>query len=386
MQLERPLLLLEGKRREENPVTSTLFYLLDPAELGQTPIPYDLETVKTLSPNYWAFMEMRSPDDPAILKKCYAAFPPLSDEWLDFRNELHMTADKELFIEKWRDGLWPLYQGKMIWQFNPKYGKSQLFLDQSQFETYLEDTEVRRMVSDIYPTLNIEETPQIKVVLDALDLPYDSKCNDNNLKQLHSFVIPDHTFWRLGFRDIARDTDERTLIFSMLPKQCGAGNKVNLTVPKKYLLENKKIIIQPVSTKRLLFAMAIFNSLVVDYIARFMIQITVNKTYLMRLPIPQPDDAAIAANPDYARLTLNALKLTLANDFTHFADLAQEHNINESETRLTPKQYDALLLENDRIVAKLYGISSEELTHITKSFKVLKNKKPHYVEELLREA
>jgi hypothetical protein len=386
MQLERPFPLQEGELRVENPVTNALFYLLDPTEINTTAIPYDLETVKTLSPNYWAFMEMRSPDDPAILKKCYAAFPPLSDEWLDFRNELHMTADKELFIEQQRDGLWPLFEGKMVWQFNPAFEEPRLFLDPVVFDAYLQDTEVRRMVADIYPTLETEETPQIKAVLDTLNLPYDPKCNDTNLRQLHHFVKPDHDFLRLAFRSIARDTDERTLIFCLLPKKCGVGNSLNSSVPKCYIQESMKIEIKTSSVQRLLFAMSIFNSLIIDYVSRFMIQINANKTYLMRLPIPQPVDAEIAANTDYARLALNALKLTLANDFTRFADLAQEYNISEADARLTPKQYDALLLENDRIVAKLYGILTEELAHIAKSFKVLKNKKPHYVAELLREA
>ena len=240
------------------------------------------------------------------------------------------------------------------------------------------------MVSDVYPALNTEETPQIKAVLDALDLPYDPKCNDSNLRQLHCFVKPDYAYWRLGFRDIARDTDERTLIFSLLPKQCGVGNTLNISIPKKYLLKKSTVEVQPVSSQRLLFAMAMFNSLVIDYVSRFMIQIHANKTYLMRLPIPQPDETEIDANPDYARLTLNALKLTLANDFTRFAELALEYSISEADAHMTPKQYDALLLENDRIVARLYGISSGELAHIATSFKVLKNKKPHYLAELLR--
>ena len=383
MQLERPLSVAEGAAQEENPVTDTLFYLLDPAELNNPPIPYDLATVRILSPNHLAFMEMRSPDDPAILKKCYAAFPPLAEEWLDFRNELHMTADKHLFIEQQRAGLWPLFEGKNIWQFNSAFEASRLFLDPLVFAAHLRDTEVRRMVADIYPTLNTVETPQIKAVLDALGMPYDPKNNDKNLSKLYPFVTPEHGYWRLGFRDIARDTDERTLIFSLLPKNCGIGNTLNINIPKKYILENARITTQEISAKRLLFALAIFNSLVIDYVSRFMIQIHANKTYLMRLPVPQPDDAAIDANSDYSRLTLTALKLTLSNDYSHFADLAQVYGISEAAAKLTPKQYDTLLLENDRIVARMYGISTEELAHIVASFKVLKNKKPHYVAALL---
>ncbi|CAM3337754.1 hypothetical protein [Polaromonas hydrogenivorans] len=47
---------------------------------------------------------------------------------------------------------------------------------------------------------------------------------------------------------------------------------------------------QAVSPLRLLFALAWFNSVPVDWLARFMIQIHISKTYLYRLPMPQPTD------------------------------------------------------------------------------------------------
>jgi len=366
--------------------TKTLFYLLDQNISERTPIPYDLETVRMLSPNHLAFMEMRSPKDFPILKKCYAAYPPLDSEWLDFRNELHMTADKELFLEKKADGLWPLYQGRMIWQFNPFFDDAQMFLDPQQFDNYLKDTEVRRMVADVYPTLKTEETPQIMAVLNALGLPYNPDSNGDNLKQLYKFVVPDRTFWRVGFRDIARDTDERTLIFSLLPKNCGAGNKVNISIPKTYLLDGNQIIIKPVSITRILFLMAICNSVVLDYLARFMVQITVNKTYLMRLPIPQPTDAEIRSNPDYTKLVNNALKLTLANGFDAFSELASQFGISKSDATITDKQKMKIMIENDLTVARLYGVTKDELGHILESFKVLKSKKPDYVAGLLASA
>ncbi len=392
---------------QKEPV-KTLFYLLEQNISERTPIPYDLETVRLLSPDHLAFMEMRSPKDLPILKKCYAAFPPLSGNWLDFRNELHMTADKELFIEKkkdnlwldfrreldmtndkelfiekWRDGLWPLYEGKMIWQFNPFFEQPRMFLDPQQFDDYLKDTEVRRMVADIYPTLQTETTPQIMAVLNALGLPYNPDSNSDNLKQLHKFIVPDRKFWRLGFRCIARDTDERTMIFSLLPRQCGAGNSVYSNIPKKYSIENRQVVIQTVSILRLSYAMSIFNALIFDYLARFSIQINANKTYLERLPIPQPTDEEIRAIPDYMKLVNNALKLTLANGFDAFAELAAEFGISRSDATLTNKQKLKTMIENDLIVARMYGVTKEDMEHILDSFKVLKSKKPDYVAGLL---
>ncbi|MEO5606191.1 MAG: hypothetical protein ABIR13_01210, partial [Polaromonas sp.] len=67
-------------------VIDTAFYVLDPAELAKPArhVPYPLETLKALSPQQWALMELRDGADLAILQKCYGAYAALSPEWLDF--------------------------------------------------------------------------------------------------------------------------------------------------------------------------------------------------------------------------------------------------------------------------------------------------------------
>ena len=80
-------------------------------------VTYSMETLQTLSPGYWALMELRNGSDLPILQRCYGAFSALSPAWLDFRRELHMTDDKDLFIGKDAPGLLPLFKGKMIWQY-----------------------------------------------------------------------------------------------------------------------------------------------------------------------------------------------------------------------------------------------------------------------------
>ena len=93
-----------------------------------------LEEIATLSPSQLALQEVRDKKDLEILAKCYASFKPLSLEWLDFRNELHMTADKDYFIESYSEGLLPLYEGKMIHQFNAEFSEPTYFLDSTAFD------------------------------------------------------------------------------------------------------------------------------------------------------------------------------------------------------------------------------------------------------------
>ena len=335
----------------------TAFYVLDPAELENPArrVSYPLDTLKVLSPQQWALMELRDGVDLPILQKCYAAYPALSPEWLDFRNELHMTSDKALFIEQDAPDLLPLFEGKMIWQYSHKLDTPQYWVDASAFDQRLKSKELHRMAQDL-------GVPKAEVV------------------KYESAIRFDREFVRLAFRDIARDTDERTLIFGLLPKNCGVGNTLNVSIPKAYVLEGTgAVAAQTVSPLRLLFALAWFNSLPVDWIARFMIQIHANKTYLYRLPMPQPSDDEIHDNPDYAALAKNALLLSLAASWDDFAELAPLFDVHPGDVPQTAKAQDILRAENDKRVARLYGITDAELSHLLQSFKVMASKRPEYL-------
>lgn len=173
----------------------TAFYVLDPTELAEPArhVPYPLATLKALSPDQWALMELRNGDDLPILQKCYDAYSALSPAWLDFRRELDMTGDKDLFLEKQVPGLLPLFEGKMIWQYSHQHDKPQYWLDAAAFDQRLNSKELHRMAQDL-------GVPKAEVAKHASAVRYDRE------------------FVRLSFRKIARDTDERTLIFALFTK------------------------------------------------------------------------------------------------------------------------------------------------------------------------
>lgn len=343
-------------------VIDTAFYVLDPAELDDPArhVPYPLATLKTLSPQQWALMELRQGADLPILQKCYSAFPPLSPDWLDFRNELHMTNDKDLFIEHAAPGLLPLFEGKMIWQYSHKLEQPQYWLEPAAFDGRLRSKELHRMAQD----LGLKKA---------------------DAEQHASAIRFDREFVRLGFRDIARDTDERTIIFSLLPKNVGAGNKVPVLIPKVYKRNDQETVgINVISDLRKIFALAIFNSLVFDWLARFMIQISVNLTYLYRLPTPQPaSDVDILQSPNYRTLARNALRLTLHAGYSDFAaDLAgamQALGVTAADVPATAKEADRLRAENDQIVAQLYGLTAAEFARLLASFQGMARKRPEYL-------
>ncbi|MBV5298208.1 MAG: N-6 DNA methylase [Rhodoferax sp.] len=335
----------------------TAFYVLDAADLQrpEVHVPYPLTMVKELSPEQWALMELRNAADLSILQKCYSAYPPLSPAWLDFRREMDMTNDKDLFIEKDAPDLLPLFEGKMIWQYSHLLEKPQYWLDTAAFDERLKSRELHRMAQDL-------GVPKAEVAKHG------------------AAVRHDREFVRLAFRDIASDTNERTLIFALLPRHCGVGNTINISIPKTYIRDDSGgVTTQVTSPLRLLFALAWFNSLPVDWLARFMIQIHANKTYLYRLPIPQAGDVAIRANPDYAQLAKNALLLSLSASWDDFAELAPLFDLQPGDVPFTAKARDLLRAENDKTVARLYGMTDAEFAHLLSSFKGMATKRPEYL-------
>lgn len=366
------LMQVQNTQADSTHKIKTMFYKTNIDSVYDTNniIETSLEEIATLSPSQLALQEVRDKKDLEILAKCYARFKPLSLEWLDFRRELDMTNDKDLFIESYSDDLLPLYEGKMIHQFNAEFSEPSYFLDSTAFDERLRSKEIHRLKQDL--GINSKEYENIIKTLS----------NSQSVEVLEdSLICYDREFFRLGFRAVARDTDERTLIFSLLPKNMGCGNSIWVSIPKRYIIDSHgTIAIQSVNHKRLLFALGIFNSLVVDYIARGMIQINVNKTYLERILLPQPSDEELESKQDYVYIYKNALILQLYHDKAgDFEDLQKEFGIDKGQIPSTQKAYDTLRAKLDIHIAKLYGLSKEEFCAMLESFKVLNDKQPHYI-------
>lgn len=310
----------------------------------------NLKDIKKLSPTHLALMELKDKQALEILRKSYNAFQNLSFDYIDFRRELDMTNDKDLFIEEFREGLLPLYEGKMIHQFNANFSQTTYFLEKAKLDEHLKSKELYRAKKATGKELN----PKL--------------------------IKYDREFFRLGYRKIASDTNERTLIASLLPKNCGGADSTYSNIPKQYVLKDDVICMDIVPYERILFVLALFNSLVVDFIIRNMVQINVSKSYLERIPLPQPSDEEIQNNEIYKTLAKNALLLQLYNDQNrHFDELKQEFNIKNEEIPKTKKAYNILRAKNDLLVKELYGLSDDEFSYMISTFKVLNEKQSEYI-------
>lgn len=346
------LMLIKNTQANHTHKIKTMFYKTDMNSLKNKDeiLTLSLKDIKKLSPTHLALMELKDKQALKILRKCYNAFQNLSFDYIDFVNELHMTNDKDLFIEEFREGLLPLYEGKMIYQFNANFSQATYFLEKAKFDERLKSKELYRAKKATGKELN----PKL--------------------------IKYDREFFRLGYRAVASDTNERTLIASLLPKNCGFGHSMFANAPKQYIVKDDEICMDIVPYEKILFVLALLNSLVVDFIIRNMVQINVSKTYLERIPLPQPSDEEIQNNEIYKTLAKNALLLQLYNDKNHhFDELKQEFNIKNEEIPKTKKAYDILRAKNDLLVKELYGLSDDEFSYMISTFKVLNEKQSEYI-------
>jgi hypothetical protein len=354
--------------------------------LGQEDIiPYPIADIVGLSPLHSSLFEVRTAQDLAILRKLYAKFEPINTEYIDFRNELNMTNDRDIFLETCANPAqdWQLHEGKTIHQYNAKFAAPNYWVNADALKTRLTSVETSRLIGDIYEQLSTIDRNKKKGKREAVLLYLGMK----EETELLPFLDFDFNYPRLAFRDIARNTDKRSIIMALLPPKVTLGHTASASVTHKYCLTtDKKVISQPVNMSRVLFIQAVLNSFITDFAIRFLIDIHVSKTYLMRLPMPQPSDAELQKNAVYQRIVRLAAMLNLQTaGIGAYGDMAAGLGIVAGDLPTTQKQRDKIAVEIDCAVARLYGISREELAHLVSPayFKIFNEQNAGYIAMLL---
>ncbi|WP_162982773.1 hypothetical protein, partial [Helicobacter vulpis] len=107
-----------------------------------------------------ALKEVRSALDLEILEHCASQFARLNEGWLDFRQELNMTTDKDLFLPidtqsktqtaplakaaLAKAALLPLLEGKHIHQFNAEFAPPRFCVELKALQERLKSKEEHR--------------------------------------------------------------------------------------------------------------------------------------------------------------------------------------------------------------------------------------------------
>jgi schlafen family protein/Eco57I restriction-modification methylase len=275
-----------------------------------------VDLVRRISPGSNSVMEFKHEIDLTIVEKMLQ-FPLLGERidgaWnLSLTREFHLTDDRNLFKTSDKPGRLSLYEGKMIHQFSHRWGEPKYWIVEKEGRKAL----LGRNVKD-----------------EGQKLDYQS--------------------FRLGFRDVASSTNERTMIASMLPSNVFAGNTIVLSKGFSNLSE-------------LLFAISALNSFCCDAIIRQKVTSHCNMFYVYQLPVPR----LTKLDPAFVPIIDRAAKLICTSP--EFDDLAKEVGLRDHKDGVTnPTDRARLRADLDGMIAHLYGLTEQEFTHVLSTFPIV---------------
>jgi hypothetical protein len=323
------------------------------------------EEILLVNPNTGTSPLFRSRRDAEITTGIYKRIPilwrdfPEENPWgLSFMAMFHMANDSNLFRTEdqlkstgWtlegnvftRDGkqMLPLYEAKMIHQFDHRYG------------TYEGQTQSQANMGTL-PRLAIDQQDNPELVVEPRYWVAVTEVH----KRLKGRWEHD---WLLGWRDICRSTDERTIIASTIPRSA-VGDKFLLMFPESdaYLLQ------------------ANMSAPVLDFSARQKFAGTSFKYYLIKqLPILPPSayHEAVAwlggrAPAEWIRQRVCELSFTAWDMESYARDLGEDG---------PPFHWDGqrrtlIRAELDAAYFHLYGLDRDEVEHVMDSFDALKRR------------
>ena len=235
----------------------------------------------------------------------------------------------------------PLYEAKMIRYFDHRFG------------TYEGQTEAQANVGTLpRPTPKQQDDPSFAV------LPRYWVAEEKIEDRLDDRWDLD---WLLGWRDVARGTDERTMICSVIPRTA-VGHKFPISLPA----QDADLL------------SACWSSFVFDYVARQKIAGTSMAYFILKqLPVPRPDSfsspttwSGDRALGSWVRTRVLELSYT-AYDMTPFAaDLGDDG----PPFRWDEDRRFAMRAELDAAFFHVYGIERDDVDYIIETFPIVKRR------------
>lgn len=308
---------------EKGGITSefpSAFMRLDVDELQRFPsddsLQISIELVRKLSPDSLSVMEFKNEGDIRIAEKMLQ-FPLLGEKiegkWnLRLTAEFHMTNDSHLFKQEPGKGRLPLYEGKMIHQFTHLYAEPRYWVDEKEAR---------------------------KALLGRNGI-------DNGQKL-------DYQFYRFAYRAIARSTDSRTFIGTILPKNVVGGHSLNVALP---IQDNRYT----------LFICATLNSLFFDFALRQQVSANLTMFFIYQTPVPR----LTSGDKYFSDIVQRAAKLICTAP--EFDELAQQVGLNSHREGVTGETERAKLrAELDGIIAHLYGLTEAEFAYVLTTFPIV---------------
>ena len=335
-------MLLTLRTLKKGEITDCVFYATNSIQLEDEKrhLSFEPSDIELFNPNTRTLLLVRSEYDLELCRKLYKAAPVLVNEGAETVNLWHvqnmrmfdMANDSDLFesfdseqaASAWERGLVPLYEGKLFWQFDHRhasfgYDKKSKLINAKNVEL----TQKQDRTFNITPQFWVKQTlVRERLAQKGWDKP-----------------------WALTWRDIARATDERTVIVAVMPA--------------KYAFNHKACLLMPdCDAAHAACLLALLNSLVVDFVERIKQASTnVSLFYLKQLPILPP---AAFKPEDVEFIASRVAMLTRTADDINAVWLTEYPAYTFQE----PRERLKIRAELDAYIAKMYGLTREELRYI----------------------
>jgi hypothetical protein len=305
------------------------------------------DEIALFNPNTRTLPVFRTSADARLTKKIYQRVPVLENErtgenpWgIRFMTMFHMANDSGLFVTTPCEGYVPLYEAKLFHQFDHRWA------------TY-ENGEARELRREAKVDPSCVVRPRYWVACGEVD------------EQLKGWEKD----WLLLFRNVCRATDERTAIFSVIPRY-----GVDHSAPLVFVATEGKELT--------LCFIACVSALVFDYVVRQKLGgINMTFGYVRQFPFLSPT-AYMPIDIDFIAPRVLELVYT-AWDMKPFAE---DMGYQDEPFRWDEDRRAQLRAELDAYYAKLYGLTRDELRYIldpkdvygedfpSETFRVLKEK------------
>jgi N-6 DNA Methylase len=286
------------------------------------------EDIALLNPNTLTCPIFRTKADAELTKKIYKQVPVLENEktgrnpWgITFRQGLfNMTSDSGLFRTESGADCLPLYEAKMLHQFDHRWA------------TYTATGDTRDMTDA--EKLNPDCLPRPRYWVERTEV-------ENRLAGKWD------KGWLLAFRGICRSTDERTAIFSIIPK-VGVGHSAPIILTEKH------------QAPLVACLQANLSSLVFDFVTRQKAGGSNFSFFILKqLPVIPPESYS---STDIEFISSRVLELVYtASDMQSFA---QDMGYDGEPFIWNPERRALLRAELDAHYAHLYGLTRDELRYI----------------------
>ena len=293
----------------------------DVSELNDFPnedgIWFDVNLIERTSPSTLSITEFKNALGIRIADKMLR-FPLLgerpADVWnVKFSTEFDTGGDSDLFHDEAACGRLPLFQGRMIWQYQHNFARPRFWIDGNAGR---------------------------KRVL---------RKGEDDSGQMFGYQS-----YRLAHRRQASSTNKRTFIASILPTQVFASDSLYVTS-------------EPKDLAALLMLTALANSYACDWLLRQKVDANINWNFVAQLPVPRLKQG----DPNFESIVHRAAQLICTT--SEFDDLAAEVGLGSHHNGVTdPQQRAKLRAELDGIIAHIYGLTEDEFAYVLSTFPLVK--------------